>query len=68
MSNSILRRLIDAMAFANTGNQSEFQRLLEQWGRPEAGTPSVHPGATPQSRGHRKICLVAPDSFQHLAK
>lgn len=68
MSNSSLRRLIDALAFANIGNQSEFQRLLEQLEHPGSGLPNVHPSATPQSRGHHKIGLIVPDPLHHLAK
>ena len=70
MVNNSLRRLLNALAFANVGNQSEFLLLLEQLENPASGLPFVHSVVLPRSLGPNKDSPIATNSYSyhHLAK
>jgi hypothetical protein len=68
MVNNSLRRVLNALAFANVGNLSEFQLLLEKLDDPEPGLPFVHSIVTPRSLDPHKASPIATNSYHHLAK
>jgi hypothetical protein len=68
MINNRLRRVLDALAFANVGNLSEFQILLEQLESPGPGFPRVHSIVTPLPMDPRKASPISTNSYRHLAK
>jgi hypothetical protein len=69
MINTSLHRVLNALAFANVGNLSEFQLLLEQLDNPGPSLPFVHSIVTPRSSlDPHKASPIATNSYRHLAK
>lgn len=63
-----LRLLLNAFAFANVGNQSEFQRLLERLDRPGSHLPNPLSTVTRLSLARGKASFIAIDSGHNFAK
>lgn len=63
-----LRRLLNALAFANVGNQSEFRRLLERLEHPGPNSPNPLPTVGPLSLARREAGSIAINSSHNFAK
>ena len=68
MINNSLRRVLNALAFANIGNLSEFQLLLEELETPGPGFPHVHSIVTPLPLDPHQASPMSTNSYRHLAK
>ncbi|HYP68082.1 MAG TPA: hypothetical protein VEP67_07485 [Thiobacillaceae bacterium] len=68
MFKNYLRHLLNTLAFANVGNQSEFRRLLERSEHFGQHLPTAPATVTPLSQSRPKAGFMSIDSSRNFAK